>query len=138
MNTNRAASFLMLPLLVLSTSCIQCGEDELDLARRFIVDSVHAGRCKTCNPTGLVVLSAADDSGVTLRQDDSSMRLAWNQLKPLDTYCLAKGLLVTNQVDEHLLVARLAFKLNAGAEMDKLLERLEYTAPDDVARIEAM
>src|SRR5579862_3662184 len=135
MNT---ATFLMLPLLVLSASCVHCGEDELDLARRFIVDSVHAGRCKTCNPAGAVVLSAADDSGITLRQDDSSMRVAWNQLKPQETYCLAKGLLAAGQVDEHLMIARLALKLNAGSEMDKPLEKLEYEAPNDVVRIEAV
>ena len=138
MKPRRAVSAGILLVLVLLAFFCHSTEDELDLTRRFIVESVTAGRCKTLSPTGAVVVSAADDSGLTLLQDGSSMRMAWNQLKPLEIYCLARGLLIAGQVDEHILIARLALKLNAGAEMDKPLERLEYEAPNDVARIEAI
>jgi hypothetical protein len=134
---------LLLPLILACLTFAALGEEDLDLVRQHIVAAARTSQVKSLlrNAEGHlqdVLLSAADDGGVTVTQDGAGMRLEWKGFKPLEIYYLARGLLTKGDVNGHLLLARVALKLNVGADMDKALERLEFDAPNDVARIETI
>jgi hypothetical protein len=130
-------------LLAIQLVTVRAAEEDMELIRAVVVAAVKASRFKSllCNPQGHprdVTLSAADETGITVAQDGAELRMEWKQLKPLEIYYLGRGLLTKGSVDDHLLLARVALKLNVGSDMDKLLERLEFDAPNDVARIETI
>jgi len=144
MNLQRLGLSLQVLLAFLYIETARCAEDDMDLVRHYIVDSVKTSQVKSllCNPDGgqprNVVLTSADDKGITILQDGAELRMNWKQLKPLDIYYLGRGLLGKGAVAEHFLMTRVALKLNLGIDMDKPLEQLEIDAPKDIPEIEKM
>jgi len=111
--------------------------------KNYVLAAAKAGRSKSlmADPSGksyAVQIAKATLEEVVVLKDGGRMQLTWNQIREKELFWLGRGLLAEDDVEGHLLVARLALKTGNGPDFDLALERLQLLAPKDYGRIERL